>query len=154
MPKITTIHALQHGQKLPGLKSGFTPSPSWEAVTRLRWPTVNGWTPLAEPHICKNLLQISPRANSQCQIRNVCWNMGTYLLRTQRISNFLSSLPFNAFQCAVYAINVSITNALPPESRETPVQHKLFKCNMTYGKIDPHSPIAAPVWFSSTHDLA
>ena len=39
---------------------------------------------------------------------------------------------------AVYAINVSITNAFPPESRETPVQHKLFKNNMTSGKIAPH----------------
>ena len=37
-----------------------------------------------------------------------------------------------------YAINVSVTNALPPESRETPVQHKLFKNNMTSGKIAPH----------------
>ena len=55
-------------------------------------------------------------------------------LRTQQISNLLSPmlLKISAFQCAVYAINVSITNALPPESWETPVQHKLFQYNMTY----------------------
>ena len=32
---------------------------------------VSGWTPLAEPRICKNILQISPRANNQFQIRKV-----------------------------------------------------------------------------------
>ena len=32
---------------------------------------VNGWTPLAEPHICKNILQISHRANSQFQMRKL-----------------------------------------------------------------------------------
>ena len=60
-------------------------------------------------------------------------------LRSWRISNFLGSLPLKiaAFQCAVYAINVSITHAFPPESRETPVQHELFKYNMTYDKIAP-----------------
>ena len=61
-------------------------------------------------------------------------------LRTRQISNFLSSmlLKISAFQCAVYAINVSITNAFPPESWETPVQHKSFQYNMTYDKITPH----------------
>ena len=61
-------------------------------------------------------------------------------LRTRRISNSLSPLPLkiSAFQCAVYAVNMPITNAFPPESRETPVQHKVFKNNMTYGKIAPH----------------
>ena len=61
-------------------------------------------------------------------------------LRTRQISNLLSSmlLKISAFQCAVYAINVSITNAFPPESGETPVQHKLFQYNMTYDKITPH----------------
>ena len=63
-------------------------------------------------------------------------------LRTRQISNLLSSmlLKISAFQCAVYAINVSITNAFPPESSETPVQHKLFQYNMTYDKITPHFP--------------
>ena len=61
-------------------------------------------------------------------------------LRTRWISNILSSLPLeiSAFQWAVYAVNVSITNAFPPESRETPFQQELFKYNMTYGKIAPH----------------
>ena len=61
-------------------------------------------------------------------------------LRTRHISNLLNSmlLKIFAFQCAVYAINVSITNASPPESWETPVQHKLFQYNMTYDKIAPH----------------
>ena len=61
-------------------------------------------------------------------------------LRTRQISNHLSSmlLKISAFQCAVYAINVSITNAFPPESWETLVQHKLFQYNMTYDKITPH----------------
>ena len=61
-------------------------------------------------------------------------------LRTRQISNLLSSmlLKISAFQCAVYAINVSITNAFPPESWETPIQHKLFQYNMTYDKITPH----------------
>ena len=40
---------------------------------------VNGRTPLAEPLICKNLLQISPRANSQFQIRKGMMKHG-YLL--------------------------------------------------------------------------
>ena len=31
MPKIATIHVLQHGQKRHHLESGFPPSPSWEA---------------------------------------------------------------------------------------------------------------------------
>ena len=63
-----------------------------------------------------------------------------FTLRTRRISNFPSFLPLeiSAFQCAVFAINVSITNAFPPESRETQVQHKLFKYKMTYGKTAPH----------------
>ena len=61
-------------------------------------------------------------------------------LRTRRISNFLSSLPLkiSAFQCVAYAIIVLITNAFPSESRETPVQHKLFEYNMTCGKIAQH----------------
>ena len=61
-------------------------------------------------------------------------------LRTRQISNLLSSmfLKISAFQCAVYAIYVSITNAFPPESWETPVQHKSFQYNMTYDKITPH----------------
>ena len=52
-------------------------------------------------------------------------------LRTRQISNLLSSmlLKLSAFQCAVYTINVSITNAFPPESWETPVQHQLFQYN-------------------------
>ena len=49
-----------------------------------------------------------------------------------------SVINISAFRCAVYAINVSITNAFPPESWETPVQHKLFQYNMTYDKITPH----------------
>ena len=61
-------------------------------------------------------------------------------LRTRPISNLLSSmlLKISAFQCAVYAINVLIANACPPESWEIPVQHKLFQYNMTYDKITPH----------------
>ena len=31
MPKIAKIHVLKHGQNRPYLKSGFPPSPSWEA---------------------------------------------------------------------------------------------------------------------------
>ena len=31
MPKITTIHSLEHGIKRPHLESDFPPSPSWEA---------------------------------------------------------------------------------------------------------------------------
>ena len=60
-------------------------------------------------------------------------------LHTRQISNFLGSLllKISAFQCAIYPINVSITNAFPPESWEIPVQHKLFKYNMTYDKITP-----------------
>ena len=63
-----------------------------------------------------------------------------FTLRTRRISNFLIPMPLeiSALQCAVYAINVSITNAFPPEFRETPVQHKLFEYNTTCGKVAPH----------------
>ena len=42
---------------------------------------INGLTPLAEPHKCKNILQKSPCANSQFKIRKVwwkSWNTGTY----------------------------------------------------------------------------
>ena len=76
-------------------------------------------------------------------------------LRTRRISNILSPLPLkiSAFQCAVYAVNVSITNLFPPESREN-------RFNINYSNTiwrvasSPHnSPITAPVWFSSTHNL-
>ena len=42
--------------------------------------------------------------------------------------------PFNALSTP----STSITNAFPPESWETPVQHKLFQYNMTYDKITPH----------------
>ena len=58
----------------------------------------------------------------------VIWSFDIYVL----------PLKISAFQCAVYATNVSITNAFPPEPRETTVQHKLLKYNMTYGKIAPH----------------
>ena len=90
-------------------------------------------------HICKNLFQISSRANSLFQIRKVWWNTGTYFTHStnQWLAKFLP-LKISAFQCAVYAINVSITNVFPPESRETPVQHKSFKYNMTYGNSAPH----------------
>ena len=76
-------------------------------------------------------------------------------LRTRRISNLLSSLPIkiSAFQCAVYAINVSLTNVFPPESRETPFN--IYHSN-TIWRVErsPYiSPIAAPVWLSSTHNL-
>ena len=77
-------------------------------------------------------------------------------LRTRRISSILSPLPFkiSGFQCAVYALNVSITNVFPPEFRET-------RLNINYSNTiwrmasSPHiSPITAPVWFSSMHNLA
>ena len=82
-------------------------------------------------------------------------------LRTRQISNLLSSmlLKISAFQCAVYAINVTITNAFPPKSSETPVQHKLFQYNMTYDKITPHftnrsaSIIQFYAWFSIISDV-
>ena len=108
---------------------------------------VNGWTPLVEPHICKNILQIPPPQTVNFKSERFD-ETRVLTLRTRLISNFLSFLPLktSAFQCVVYAINASITNVFPPESQETPVQHKLFKYNMTYGKIAPHFPlIAAPV---------
>ena len=54
---------------------------------------VNGWTPLAEPNTCKNLLQISPRAKSQFQLRKVWWNTGTFFMYTmhQLLAKFLAS---------------------------------------------------------------
>ena len=57
------------------------------------------------------------------------------IIRTGQISNLLSSLPLKifAFQRTVYVINVSITNAFPSESVETPIQHKSCKYNMAYG---------------------
>ena len=100
---------------------------------------VNGWTPLTEPHLCKNLLHylLAQSVNFKAERYD---ETRVLTLCTRRIGNFLSSmaLKVSAFQCAVYATNVSITDAFPPESRETLVQHKLFKYNMTYDIIAPH----------------
>ena len=100
---------------------------------------VNAWTLLTEPHICKNLRKylLAQPVNFKSERYG---ETRVLTLRTRQISNLLSSmlLKISAFQCAVCAINVSITNAFPPESWETPVQHKLFQYNMTYDKITPH----------------
>ena len=53
---------------------------------------------------------------------------------------------------------MSITNAFPPESRETPFQQKSFKHNMTCGKVAPYfanrsaSLIQLYAWFNDVGD--
>ena len=71
------------------------------------------------------------------------------------MSNILSSLSLkvSAFQCAVDTVNVSITNAFPSKSRETPVNIKYSNTKWRMARSPHISPIAAPVWFSSTHNL-
>ena len=81
----------------------------------------------------------------------------TLVIYVHDASVFLSSLPplkISAFQCAVYAINVSITHAARLNLGK-------FRFNINYSNTiwhmarSPHmSPITAPVWFSSTHNLA
>ena len=67
-------------------------------------------------------------------------------------------LKISALQCAVCAINVAITGAFPPESRETRVKRKLFKYNMTHDKASPHfayrsaSIIQFSAWFCDVGD--
>ena len=58
-------------------------------------------------------------------------------LRTRRISKLPSSLPLmlSVFQCAVYAINVAITESFSFENRGILVQHKLFKYRWFSGKL-------------------
>ena len=47
---------------------------------------VNGWSPLVESHVYKNLLQISPRANSQFHIRRVwCYAKSSCALRMSTV---------------------------------------------------------------------
>ena len=67
----------------------------------------------------------------------ICDETSVLTSRTRRISHLPSSLPLKIpdFQCAAYVINVTITDAFPPEARETPAQHKSFKYNMTRGKV-------------------
>ena len=101
---------------------------------------VNAWTPLVEPPIYARIF-IKYLLAQPVNFKSERYDETRVLtLRTRQISNLLSSmlLKVSAFQCAVYTINVSITNAFPPESWETPVQHKLFQYNMTYDKITPH----------------
>ena len=117
---------------------------------------VNEWTLPTEPHICNNFLQISPRANSQFQIRKLWWSMGTYFtyMTHQYIPTFLASQDIRiSMRCL----------------RHQRVDHTRFpawisgkpRFNISYSNTiwrmarSPNiSPITAPVWFSSTHILA
>ena len=94
-------------------------------------------------------------SNNQFQIKRYdeTWVL---TLRTRWISNFLMALPhkISAFQCAVYAINVSITNAFPPESREISFNINYSNTIWHVARATHISPIAASVWFSSTNNLA
>ena len=94
---------------------------------------VNAWMPLGEPiftKIFKYLLVQTVNFKSErydeTRVLTLC---------TLHISNLQSSLPLkiSTFQCTVYAINVVITEAVPPESQQTSVQNRLFKNNMIYG---------------------
>ena len=93
-----------------------------------QWMDASGGTPFL-PESSSNISSRKQSISSQIGIMKP--------LSTRRISKLSSSLPLkiSAFECAVYAINVAITDAFPPESRETLVQHKPFKYNMPYGKV-------------------
>ena len=117
---------------------------------------VNGWTPLTEPIFAritfKYLLAQTDNLKSDRYDET-----RVLTIHTRRISKFPSSLPLKkfVFYWTVYATNMSITNAFPPEFRETPVQHKSFKYSMTYGKVAPcfasHSAnlIQLHAWFNA-----
>ena len=98
--------------------------------------SVNGWTPLAEPHKCHNLLQISPRGNSQFQMRKVWWNTGTYFTYSTYSTYLAAKFP------ASQDIRLSIRCLRSPH----------ISLNIDYSNTiqrmvrSPHiSPVAAPV---------
>ena len=128
------------------LRSAFLCAPSrqthdwlYTEFYRRRWAyAVRQWIDASHgtPYMQESSSNISSRKQS---ISNQKGNDETRVLtlRTWCIRNFPAPQDIRiSMRCLV--INVSITHAFPPESRETPVQHKSFKYNMTYGKIAPH----------------
>ena len=147
------------------LRSAFLCAPSrqthdwlYAEFYRRRWAyAVRQWIDASHgtPYMQESSSNISSRKQS---ISNQKGNAETRVLtlRTWCIRNFLSSLPLkiSAFQCAV--------------SSSTCRSHTLSRLNLGKPRFNinysntiwrmarsPHiSPITAPVWFSSRHDLA
>ena len=96
-----------------------------------RWMDASGGTPFLQAYLIAQTHNFKPERSDGLRVLTLC---------TQRISNLPCSLhlKISDFKCTVYVINVSITDAFWPESRETLAQHKLSKYNMIYGKVFPH----------------
>ena len=106
------------------------------------------------PYIQDSSSNISSRKQSISNQRGMMKHGYLLYVHDESVTpKFPASQDISAFQCAVCAINVSITNALPPESREPwfNIDHSKIIWRMARS---PHiSPIAARVWFNSTHNL-